>query len=42
MHTLVIKVFKWNYEQHPYGHGFIPIVYRFASTNVSLIYYVPN
>ena len=37
MHTLVCRVFKWNYEQHIYGHTFIPTDIRFAPTNVPLI-----
>ena len=36
MHNLVCEVFKSNYEQHLYTHTFIPMVNRFASTNVPL------
>ena len=36
MPTLVCEVFKWNYEQHLYGHTFISMVYSYASTNEPL------
>ena len=38
MPTLVCELFKWNYEQHLYGHTFISMVYSFASTNEPLKY----
>ena len=34
MHTLVCKVFKWNYEQHVNGHSLTPMVYRIVRTYV--------
>ena len=37
MPTLVCELFKWNYEQHLYGHTFKSMVYIFASTNEPLI-----
>ena len=36
MHTEVCTVFKLNYEQHLHTHTLIPMVNRFASTNVPL------
>ena len=36
MHTLVCRVFKWNYEQHLYGHTFLPTDIRFAPANLAL------
>ena len=30
MHTLVYRVFKWNYEQLLYGQAFLPTDFRFA------------
>ena len=37
MHTLVCRVFKWNYEQLLYGQTFLPTDIRFARANVPLI-----
>ena len=36
MHTLVCRVFKWNYEQHLYCHTLISTDIKFARTNVPL------
>ena len=36
MHTLVCKVFKWNYEQHLYGNTSLPAYIRFARANAPL------
>ena len=36
MPFLVCEVFKWNYEQHLYGHTVMSMVYSFASTNEPL------
>ena len=37
MHTLVCKMFKWNYEQLLYGQTFLPTDIRFARANAPLI-----
>ena len=37
MHTLVCRVFKWNYEQQLYCHTLILTDIKFARTNVPLI-----
>ena len=36
MHTLVCRVFKWNYEQLLYGQTFLPTDIRFARANAPL------
>ena len=36
MHTLVCRVFKWNYEQLLYGQSFLPTDIRFARANAPL------
>ena len=36
MHTLVCRVFKWNYEQHLYGQTFLSTDIRFAGANAPL------
>ena len=36
MHTLVCRVFKWNYEQLLYGKTFLPTDIRFARANAPL------
>ena len=38
MHTLVCRVFKWNYEQLLYGQTFLPTGIRFARANAPLRY----
>ena len=37
MHTLVWRVFKWNYEQQLYSRTLMPTDIKFAATNVPLI-----
>ena len=37
MHTLVCRVFKWNYEQFLYGQTFLPTDIRFARANAPLM-----
>ena len=36
MHTLVCRVFKWNYEQLLYGQTFLSTDIRFARANAPL------